>query len=314
MKKYYDLLQLGQGASLEEAKSAYKKQIKKYHPDLYPGDKSFAESKTAEINEAYDLIVEDIKKKEEAARYEARQKLYGNIKTVNDLKKSKTTEKPKQEKKQPAKKVNKVKEFFDNVLDPNKTKESQQPKTEPKIEPKVETKKETIYKQENQQLVEEYMRKMEEAEALEKQRQYEKKLEEERRTKEEEARKQEEVLRVQKELEKKQEEDLWNGVKEDIKCKDIELNVVFNERQEEQKKSSYYTDYIQREFEYAQSPRKRNELREEDLVDVYADSPEEVARVKRREKNDEKAEKTLTFTIVFLLSVALLLAILAFIN
>lgn len=53
---YYDILEINQNASQKEIKNAYKKLIKKYHPDIYNGDKSFAEKKTQEINQAYDIL------------------------------------------------------------------------------------------------------------------------------------------------------------------------------------------------------------------------------------------------------------------
>lgn len=53
---YYDILGINKNASSEEIKDAYKKLIKKYHPDLYQGDKSFAEKKTKDINVAYDIL------------------------------------------------------------------------------------------------------------------------------------------------------------------------------------------------------------------------------------------------------------------
>ncbi len=53
---YYEILGISSNASQEDIKSAYKKLIKKYHPDLYQGDKTFAEKKTKEINEAYDTL------------------------------------------------------------------------------------------------------------------------------------------------------------------------------------------------------------------------------------------------------------------
>lgn len=53
---YYSVLGLKNTASQEEIKAAYKKLVKKYHPDIYTGDKTFAEKKTAEINVAYDVL------------------------------------------------------------------------------------------------------------------------------------------------------------------------------------------------------------------------------------------------------------------
>lgn len=59
---YYEILGVSKSASQEEIKSAYKKQVKKYHPDIYPGDNTFAEKKIKQINEAYEVL-SDINKK-----------------------------------------------------------------------------------------------------------------------------------------------------------------------------------------------------------------------------------------------------------
>ncbi len=53
---HYDILGIKKEATKKEIKDAYKKLIKKYHPDVYPGDKSFAEKKTQDINLAYDIL------------------------------------------------------------------------------------------------------------------------------------------------------------------------------------------------------------------------------------------------------------------
>ncbi len=60
---HYDTLGISKNASQKEIKEAYKKLVKKYHPDIYKGDKSFAEKKTQEINSAYDVLSnEELKK------------------------------------------------------------------------------------------------------------------------------------------------------------------------------------------------------------------------------------------------------------
>ena len=61
---YYEILGVKRNASSAEIKDAYKKLIKKYHPDLYNGDKDFAEKKAKEINVAYDVLSNEEKRKE----------------------------------------------------------------------------------------------------------------------------------------------------------------------------------------------------------------------------------------------------------
>ncbi|NBI10761.1 molecular chaperone DnaJ [Colidextribacter sp. OB.20] len=64
-RDYYEVLELGKGASVEEIKKAYRRLAKKYHPDMNPGDKT-AESKFKEVNEAYSILSDPEKK----ARYD----------------------------------------------------------------------------------------------------------------------------------------------------------------------------------------------------------------------------------------------------
>lgn len=52
----YRLLNIPENSNAEQIKQAYKKQAKKYHPDLYQGDKKFAEDKMKQINEAFELL------------------------------------------------------------------------------------------------------------------------------------------------------------------------------------------------------------------------------------------------------------------
>lgn len=61
---YYELLNVKPTASKAEIKAAYKSLIKKYHPDIYKGDKTFAERKTKEINTAFDVLEDPAKRAE----------------------------------------------------------------------------------------------------------------------------------------------------------------------------------------------------------------------------------------------------------
>lgn len=53
---YYELLNVKETASASEIKKSYKALVKKYHPDVYDGDKTFAEKKLKEINQAYEIL------------------------------------------------------------------------------------------------------------------------------------------------------------------------------------------------------------------------------------------------------------------
>jgi molecular chaperone DnaJ len=52
----YSVLGVSPSATDEEVKKAYRKLAKQYHPDIHP-DREFAEKKMAEINAAYDQIL-----------------------------------------------------------------------------------------------------------------------------------------------------------------------------------------------------------------------------------------------------------------
>ena len=63
MKNYYELLEVSEKASQEVIKKAYTTLVKKYHPDLQPdGEKKAAEEKIKEINEAYEVLSDKIKR------------------------------------------------------------------------------------------------------------------------------------------------------------------------------------------------------------------------------------------------------------
>ncbi len=59
MKNPYQVLGIREDASVEEIKHAYKKLVRKYHPDQYANNplSDLAEEKLKEINEAYDYLV-----------------------------------------------------------------------------------------------------------------------------------------------------------------------------------------------------------------------------------------------------------------
>ncbi len=54
-RDYYEVLGVQKGASEDEIKKAFKKQARKYHPDLHPDDKE-CEEKFKELNKAYDVL------------------------------------------------------------------------------------------------------------------------------------------------------------------------------------------------------------------------------------------------------------------
>lgn len=64
-RDYYEILEVGKGASDTDIKKAYRKLAKKYHPDVNQGD-STAEAKFKEVNEAYEILSDPQKK----ARYD----------------------------------------------------------------------------------------------------------------------------------------------------------------------------------------------------------------------------------------------------
>lgn len=66
-KNYYEILGVSKTASDDEIKSAYRKKVKEYHPDLHPGDDSCA-AKFKEINEANETLSD--KQKRAAYDYE----------------------------------------------------------------------------------------------------------------------------------------------------------------------------------------------------------------------------------------------------
>lgn len=76
MKTLYEILEVSENASNEVIEKAYKVLVKKYHPDLQsPENKKEAETKIKEINEAYEILSNEQKKKEYDESLERKRKI-----------------------------------------------------------------------------------------------------------------------------------------------------------------------------------------------------------------------------------------------
>lgn len=69
IKNYYKILEVSRYASDEVIKASYRAMAKKFHPDHYYGDKTYAERKMEEINEAYEVLGDPVKRKEYNEQY-----------------------------------------------------------------------------------------------------------------------------------------------------------------------------------------------------------------------------------------------------
>ena len=63
MKDYYSILGVPREAEVELIKATYLALSKIYHPDIYKGDKKFAEKRMQDINEAYEILSDSKKKR-----------------------------------------------------------------------------------------------------------------------------------------------------------------------------------------------------------------------------------------------------------
>lgn len=62
MKDYYYILGIGNNATSEEIKNAYRKLTKKFHPDLNPSDSHF-DKMFRDVQEAYECLSDDSKRR-----------------------------------------------------------------------------------------------------------------------------------------------------------------------------------------------------------------------------------------------------------
>lgn len=71
-KNYYSILGVIPSVELIVIRAAYKALVQIYHPDRYAGDKAEAHQRMVEINEAYSILSDPIKKKEYDSLYKAK--------------------------------------------------------------------------------------------------------------------------------------------------------------------------------------------------------------------------------------------------
>lgn len=98
MKNYYEILEVNPNASAEVIEKAYKVLAKKYHPDLQLDvrKRAQAEKKLKELNEAYDVLSDQLLKDKydreiEQENKEKMQKMYQNRENQNNEKGQKYT-------------------------------------------------------------------------------------------------------------------------------------------------------------------------------------------------------------------------------
>lgn len=90
MKDYYEILEVNPKASKYIIEKVYRIQVKKFHPDLHQDEqkKKECELKIKEINEAYEILSDDEKRKKYDIEYEKgkiNQELYYNIAKENSF-------------------------------------------------------------------------------------------------------------------------------------------------------------------------------------------------------------------------------------
>lgn len=64
VRNFYEVLRVRTNASQEQIKKAYMELVRKYHPDVYHGDKFYAERFTAIITEAYSVLKDPARREE----------------------------------------------------------------------------------------------------------------------------------------------------------------------------------------------------------------------------------------------------------
>ena len=70
MKNLYQILGIPTDAKPELVKAVYKALVKLYHPDVFQGDSKFAKEKLQEINKAYEILSNKLKRQKYDEEYE----------------------------------------------------------------------------------------------------------------------------------------------------------------------------------------------------------------------------------------------------
>lgn len=126
MQNYYQILGVSTNATEQEIRTSYIEKIKKYHPDTFDGDKTFAEQQTALITEAYTTLKDATLRK----RYDLR----NNISSAKPNKQEPKQQKPNWQHKNKPKTAK---------TEPNKKKQEKPDKADNKGEKKDAQNKET---------------------------------------------------------------------------------------------------------------------------------------------------------------------------
>ena len=109
MKNYYEMLEVNPKASKEVIEKAYRVLVKKYHPDLYQGDKKLiAQKKVQELNEAYRVLSDNFLReqydleleKERADKYNTNNVSYENTRSRNTRRQQNYVEENQQQERQ----------------------------------------------------------------------------------------------------------------------------------------------------------------------------------------------------------------------
>jgi curved DNA-binding protein CbpA len=84
-KDYYSILGVLPSIEASALDAVYKALVKKYHPDVFAGDKNIAEEKTKEINEAYSVLRDPQKRKQYDEQRQKENKGFGSFEQNNNF-------------------------------------------------------------------------------------------------------------------------------------------------------------------------------------------------------------------------------------